>query len=136
MRAGPLLGLLLLSSCASHPRIDRDELLSDLRSGISLASEARLYLQYAAEGRTSQSFSEGHLHYLAEEANRTKKELQQAISAAEDTQTLNDARLQFGALSEQLTLMGQSPSDADARVHSMRQLTKICKAMEEAKRSL
>jgi len=125
-----------LTCCADQRRIDRSELKSDLKSGISLATEARLYLQFSAEGRTRQSFSKGHLHYLAEEANRTEKELQQAISAAEDTQTLNDARLQFGALSEQLTLMGQSPSDADARVHSMRQLTKICKAMEEAKGSL
>ncbi len=124
-----------MTSCASQRRIGRSELQSDLSSGISLASEARLYLQYSEEGRTLQSFSKGHFHYLAAEANRTEKELQQAVSAPEDTQTLHDARLQFGALSEQLALMGRSPSDANARFHSMRQLTEIGKAMEEAKGS-
>jgi hypothetical protein len=126
----------LLTCCASQRRIDRDELQSDLKSGISLASEARLYLQYSAQGRTSQSFSEGHFYYLAGEANRTEKELQQAISTPEDTQALNEARLQFGALSGQLGLMEQKSSDANARVHSMRQLAEIGKAMEKAKSSL
>jgi hypothetical protein len=132
-RPVPLLGLVLLASCASQRRIDRDELRSDLTSGISLASEACLYLRYLAEGRGARSFSEGHLHYLAGEANRTGKELREAVSAPEDAQTLHEARLQFAALSEQLAQIGQESSDAKARILCMRQLKEIGKAMEEAK---
>lgn len=124
-----------MSSCASQQRIDHSELQSDLKSGISLASEARLYLQYSAQGRTSQSFSKGHLHYLAEEANHTEKELQQATSAPEDAQALDEARLRFRALYGQLAVMEQKSSDANARVDSMLQLEQIGKAMEKAKSS-
>jgi hypothetical protein len=125
-----------LTCCADKRRIDRSELKSDLKSGISLATEARLYLQFSAEGRTRQTFSKGHLHYLAEEANRTEKELRQAISAPEDTQALNEARLQFRALSGQLAGMEQKSSDANARYHSMLELVEIGKAMQKAKSSL
>ena len=135
MPAVSLLAVLLLTSCATQRRIDRDDLNSDLTRGISLASEASLYLQYSAELRTSQSFSEGHLHYLADEANRIEKELQQAISAPEDTHTLNEARFQFQALSQQLVLMQQSSSDANAPLHSIRELDEIGKAMQQAKSS-
>lgn len=116
--------------------MSRDELRSALTSGVSLASEARLYLQYAAEGRTYRSFSEGHLHYLAEEAARTEKELRQAASAPEDTQVLDQARAQFGALSAELTLIDQNPSDAKALMLSMRRLAELGKAMEQEKSSL
>jgi hypothetical protein len=131
-----LLGFVLLTSCAHQQRMSRDELRSALTSGVSLASEARLYLQYAAEGRTYRSFSEGHLHYLAEEAARTEKELRQAASAPEDTQVLDQARAQFGALSAELTLIDQNPSDAKALMLSMRRLAELGKAMEQEKSSL
>jgi hypothetical protein len=135
IQAVPFLGLVLLTSCATPRRISHEELQSDLTSGISLASEARLYLQYSADSRTLQFFTKGHFHYLAEEANRTEKELQQVPSFPKDTQALNDARLQFRALSRQLALLGESPSDENGRIQAMRQLTEIGKAMEQAKDS-
>ena len=136
MLAVALLGPVLLTSCAKQRMIDRDELRSDLTAGISLGSESRLYLQQTVEGRTSQSFSEGHLHYLAEEANRTERELQQSVASSEDVQTLNQSRLQFEALSWELTTSGQKPSDPKAIVNSIRRLAEIGKAMEKTKSSL
>jgi hypothetical protein len=135
-RAIPLLGLVLLTSCTTQRKIDRDELKSDLASGVSLASEARLYLLYSAERGSLGSFSEGHLQYLAREANSTKKELEQDVAGSEDSQVLDASRAQFEALSRQLDLIASRSSDANARIHSMRQLTEIGRAMEEAKRAL
>jgi hypothetical protein len=136
IRGVALLGLLFSASCARQRTIDRDELRSDLTAGISLASETILYLQYAMEGRTSQSFSKGHLHYLAEEADRTKKELEQSVSSPEQAPKLQQTRLQFEALAQELTNISQKSSDPNALTSSMHRMNEIGKAMEKIKGSL
>jgi hypothetical protein len=136
LRGAALLGLVFWTSCARQRTIDRDELRSDLTAGISLGSEANLYLQSAVEHRTSRSFSQGHLRYLAEEATRTKKELQQSVASPKDAATLKQACLEYEALSQELTLVGEKPSESNALLKSMRRLTEIGNALKKAKDSL
>ena len=136
IRGVALLGLLFSASCARQRTIDGDGLRSDLTAGISLASETSLYLQYALEGRTTQSFSKGHLHYLAEEAGRTKKELEQSVSSPAEGANLQQTCLQFEALAQELTSITQKSSDPNALTSSMHRMNEIGKAMEKIKGSL
>jgi hypothetical protein len=136
MRGVTLLALVLSTGCSKQRTIDRAELRSDLDAGISMSSEASLFLQSVAEDRTFQSFSQGHLRYLAEEANRTKKELHQSVASAQDAPTLKQACLQFDALSQELRAIGQKSSDPSALISSKRRLTEIGNAMEKAKSSI
>jgi hypothetical protein len=55
------------TGCSGDKRVGKDELSSQLSLGVSLASEAELFIEYVREGRATTSYAQGHAMYLAEE---------------------------------------------------------------------
>ena len=136
-RAIPLLGLALLTSCTAQRKIDRDELKSDLASGVSFRLRRHVSIcSIQRKGARYGPFQKVIFSIWPGKPIPQRKSSSRMLLAPEDSQALDAARVQFEALSRQLALMASRTSDANARIHSMRQLTEIGRAMEEAKRAL
>lgn len=96
-----LLSVLALTSCAPAKTRTNDELRSDLRSALSLASETDLFIVQIESGRLVASFRRGHADHLREEAQRQAKEALESRKGS-DAVTFALCAEQLGLLSDEL----------------------------------
>jgi hypothetical protein len=127
--------LLLLVSCSHQKTISTDKLRSEITSAASFAAEAEAFIDYALQGRTIRNFADGHMVYLADEANRSAKELHEAVSNASHQQLL-ECRKQLDSLANELAAARLAIGRPDVLAGAKQRIGKLRKAFEEIKASL
>lgn len=141
VRSGPqvvLLSAMLLftTSCARHKIISAEELHSKLAAAISLAAETEAFLEIVRQGRTTPAFAQGHLQYLAAEANRSLKDFHESVPAPDIQAKFPDARTLVHSLAMQLTATRTALNDREALNSAQQHIAKIRQALGEIQSSL
>ena len=127
----PVLALLLgayalLGSCAQRHTLSREEFRSDLTSAISAANETEMSIDFVLQGRTTQNYAAGHLHYMERDLRDTIKQVGGSTPEQGLEETVARSRKQMDALAGMLTAISSDMKDADAlmaakeRVHAIR----------------
>jgi hypothetical protein len=101
-----LIILLALPARAHAKTITADELHSDLRSALSLASETELFIDQIESGRLLPHFRLGHADNLLEEAQRQAKELRESHVAEDEKNLLALCSEQLDLLARELQSVG------------------------------
>lgn len=92
---------LVLTSCAPAKNRSKDELRSELRSALSLASETNIFIVQIESGRLLPPFRRGYADYLREQAQRLTKEALAKGKGGDDKRFAQCAE-QLGLLSDAL----------------------------------
>lgn len=74
----PCLVFLFLFTGCSQKTLDREHFQSDLKSSISFAAEAEMFLTFVIQGKSTDAFAEGHAGYLEQELDNLSKELRKS----------------------------------------------------------
>jgi len=128
--------LLFTTACARHKIISAEELHSELAAAISLAAETETFLEMVRQGRTTPAFAQGHLQYLADEANRSLKDFHESVPAPDIQAKFPDARTLVHSLALQLTATGTALNDREALNSAQQHIAKIRQALAEIQSSL
>jgi hypothetical protein len=131
-----LTALLLLVSCSRQKTISADELRSDLTEAISVAAEAEAFLDYVAQGRSTENYANGHIRYLVEEAYRTAKQLQQAAPEVSTEKSLPESRKEVGSLAHELATVRAAMEYSEPFGDSRQNISNIRAALEQVKAGL
>lgn len=131
-----LTALLLLASCSRQKTVSADELRSDLTEAISVAAEAETFLDYVSQGRATANYAKGHIQYLAEEANRSAKELRQAAPEASTEKVFPRSREQVDSLVHEIDTLRATIDRPQAIADSRQKISSIRAALEQAKARL
>ena len=119
-------GAALLGSCAQRHTLSREELRSDLTSAISAANETEISIEVVLQGKATQNFAAGHLHYLERDLRDTIKEVAGSTPERGLEERAARSRTQMDALASMLAVIASNMKDADAlmaakeRVHAIR----------------
>ena len=128
--------LLLVDACSHQKTLDKQDLLSEVTSAESLAAESQMFVEYALQHRATKHFAKGHVEYLAEEAMRSAKELQQDLPPQGQDETLKKLRGQLQALSAELRTISGALEDDGALATGKKHIATIPQALHEVKSSL
>src|SRR6185295_11010861 len=96
------IAVLFLTSC-SHQPVTSEQLSSNLKAGISLASEAEALIDFVSQGRATNAYARGHAAYLWTEADRTAKELHEGNADQATAKKLEVGRRLLDSLARELT---------------------------------
>jgi hypothetical protein len=127
--------LLLLASCSHQKTITREELRSQLTSAVSFAAEAEMFIDYVGQNRSTHNYAQGHIKYLADEVNRSLKELHDAVPGEGSEEKLRECRAQLDLLGRELTTVRLALHNAEALRGAKERIATIRKALERAKSS-
>jgi uncharacterized protein YicC (UPF0701 family) len=128
--------ILPLCACSRQKTLTRDKLSSELTSAKSLAAETEMFLDYAREGRATKHYAQGHIEYLTEEIEQSRKELQESSPAQGEEDALQKLRAQFGALNTELSNIGGKLDDEAALATTKEHIARIRQALDEANSSI
>ena len=132
-----LLPLLLLQvSCSRQKTITTDELRSELTSAVSLAAETETIIDYVAQHRLTHNYALGHLGYLAREAQRSAKELDEASPEPATEQKLAESKEQVASLSKEIAAARASMGNPEALAATKQEIAHTRAAIEKVKASL
>ena len=128
--------LLLLSSCSRQKTISSDQLRSNLTSAASFAAETETFIDYVLKNRATREYARGHIEYLANEVNRSAKELHQASPDATTRQGLQTCQAQLDLLATELTAVRSGIENPEILAAAKARITRIRRVIEQAKASL
>jgi len=128
--------ILLLSACSRHKTLTRDELRSEITSAKSLAAETEMFLDYVRENRATKHYAQGHIEYLAEEIEQSRKELQDSSPAQGEEDALQTLRAQFDALSTELHNLHGKLEDHAALATAKQRIDSIRQSLDDANSSI
>lgn len=123
--------LILLQACqAQRKPLSGQEVRSEVRTGISAAAEARLFLDSVDQGRLTVRFSQAHPLYLAEEIGRsiselTSRECPPALQPARDT-----SREMLDRLYDEVTALPATVEPGRDREAARKRIAEIQGALE------
>jgi len=132
------IGIAVLASlaCSGNKSIDAGQLRSELISTRSIATEAETFLDYVAQGRTTEKYAQGHLEYLADKVGDSVEQLKKAEPQPSIRQTFDAAQPQLTALQTELVAARNEIADADAVRARRQRIAEIHAALESAEHSL
>ena len=128
--------LLLLASCSRRNTITRDELRSQLTSAVSFAAEAEAFIDYVRQNRATRNYAEGHIKYLADEVNRSSKELHEGMPAEGTEQKVRECRSQLDSLADELAAVRIGIGNPPILARTSERIAKIRRALEQTNSSL
>jgi hypothetical protein len=127
--------ILLVLGCG-RKEMTREDLKSDLKQSISLASEAETFVTYIGHGRSTSGFASGHLDYLSDEVKRNAQELSKANASPDLINVLNVDRVQLNLLAAQIGNVKRHLQEAITLAGSEEQIRKTRVALIQASSSL
>jgi hypothetical protein len=82
--------------------MDLEEVRSHLTSAVSFASEGEMLIDYIRQNRATRPYADGHLAYLADEVERSAKELHET-SITTASEQVERCRAELDRLASELT---------------------------------
>jgi len=128
--------ILLLCACSRQKTLTRKDLRSELTSAKSLAAETEMFLDYVQQRRATKHYAQGHIEYLTEEIEQSRKELQESSPAQSEEDALQKLKAQFDALNAELHTIRGKMDDPAAIATTKEQIEKILQALDEANSSI
>lgn len=125
----------LLASCSRHKPIASDELQSQLTSAASLAAEAEVFVDYVRQNRATRNYAEGHREYLADEVNRSSRELREAIPGEVSEKKLQECRSELDSLASELEAVGRALDNPEALAVAKQRFAALRRAFNKTKSS-
>jgi hypothetical protein len=126
-----VIGALVLTSCAGSKSAMADDLRSDLRSAISLASETDLFMGQIKSGRLLPEFRIAHADYLRGEARRQAREARNSGEKSNDAKTFDYCAEQLEQLARELASI-RTPSGDKTLAEARLQVEAIREALLKA----
>lgn len=128
--------ILLLASCSRHKPITLDESQSQLTSAASLAAEAEIFVDYVRQNRATRNYAEGHREYLADEVNRSSRELHEAIPGQVSEEKLQECRSELDSLAKELQVVGRALDNPESLAVAKQRFAALREAFKKMKSSL
>jgi uncharacterized coiled-coil DUF342 family protein len=128
--------ILVLSACTRHKTLPRDGLRSEITSAKSLAAETETFLDYVGENRATKHYAEGHIEYLTEQIEQSRKELQESSAAQGEEGGLQELKAKFGALSTELHNIHGKLDDPAALATAKQHIASIRQSLDDANSSI
>jgi hypothetical protein len=125
---------LALVCCAQAKTISNEELRSDLRLALSLASETELFIGQVENGHLLPEFQAGHADYLRDAAMRQASELRESSPESGDTKIVSTCAEQLELLARELALIRTISRD-DESLPEARKLVEAIKVSIVAARA-
>jgi hypothetical protein len=135
LRLLAIVPVILVLGCG-RKEMTREDLKSDLKQSISLASEAETFVTYIGQGRSTSDFASGHLDYLADEVKRNAQELSKANASPDLINILNVDRGQLNLLAAQIENVKRHLQEAITLAGSEEQIRKTRVTLVQASSSL
>jgi len=123
-----LIAALVLTSCTGAGSATTDDLRSDLRSAISLASETDLFISQIESSRLLPKFRTADADYLREEARRQAADARKSAGKSSDAKTFNLCAGQLEQLARELASI-RTPSDKGTLAQARLQVATIRKTL-------
>ena len=120
--------------CSKRP-IKAEELQSNVISGISLAQETEMFIDYVREGRSTSAFAKGHIKYLEDTAEDESKELRDKAAETKDQAKLQSCRASFDSLTRELESLGKQRGGDAELVAAKGRIAEIRKELQEAEKT-
>jgi hypothetical protein len=128
--------ILVLSACSRHQTLTKEELRSELISAKSLAAETEMFLDYVRQNRATRNYAQGHIEYLTEEVEQSRKELQESLPAQGEEDARQKLSVQFDALEAELHTIRGRLNDQAALATAKEHVARIRQALDEANSSI
>ncbi len=128
--------ILVMSACSRHKTLTKDELRSELISAKSLAAETEMFLDYVRQNRATRNYAQGHIEYLTEEVEQSRKELQESLPAQGEEDARQKLSVQFDALEAELHTIRGRLDDQAALATAKEHVARIRQALDEANSSI
>jgi hypothetical protein len=128
--------ILVLSACSRHQTLTKEELRSELISAKSLAAETEMFLDYVRQNRATRNYAQGHIEYLTEEVEQSRKELQESLPAQGEEDARQKLSVQFDALEAELHTIRGRLDDQAALATAKEHVARIRQALDEANSSI
>lgn len=127
---------MLPASCSHRSGISHEELRSIVRSSIALASDADMSLDYLAEGRSTQSFANGHFRYIAKQAEQNVRKLSDSRPSPGIEQDFQDSQEEVKALASELASISSQSTGASIIRAAKQHITEIRRSLIKTSASL
>jgi hypothetical protein len=131
-----LTALLLLVSYSHQKTMGLDEVRSHLVSAVSFASEAETLIEYVQQHRATRQYADGHLAYLANEVERSSKELHETLTTVATEEKVEQCRAELDSLANELSAVRLHIDNPDALAVNREHVDEIRLALEQANSSL
>ena len=102
------------NACTGSKTMTSDELRSDIRSALSLATETNLFIAQIQNDRGTRSFDVGHLGYLRDEVLRSVKELRESQADPAMAQSVGTCTAQLNSLAREIAILQDKVKRNDA----------------------
>jgi hypothetical protein len=135
LRLLAIVPVILVLGCG-RKEMTREDLKSDLKQSISLASEAETFVTYIGHGRSTSGFASGHLDYLSDEVKRNAQELSNVNASPDLMNLLNIDRVQLKLLAAQLENVKRHLEEPTILAASEEQIRKTRVTLVQASSSL
>lgn len=118
--------------------MSREELRSIVRSSISLATETEMSLDFVAQGRSTQSFANGHFRYIAKEVEQNVRQLSKSEPNSGMEQGFMESQGRVKSLASELTaICSQATDTGTSTIPAAKQrIREIRDALEKTSASL
>ena|SRR5947209_7988668 len=128
--------ILVLSACSRDTTLTRDNLRSEINSAKSLASETAMFLDYARQNRATKQYAQGHIEYLTEEIEQSRKKLQESPPAQGEEDALQKLKAQVDALNSELHSIHEKLDDQAALATAIEHIANIHQSLDNANSSI
>jgi Tfp pilus assembly protein PilP len=128
--------LLVLCACSRNKSLTKDELRSELTSVKSLAAEAEMFLDYVRQNRATKFYAQGHIEYLTEEIEQSRKKLQKSSPVQGEEDAAQKLRAQFDALNAELHSIREKLDDVNALATAKEHIARIRQAVDKVNSSI
>lgn len=128
--------ILMLPACSRHKTLTRDDLRFEIVSAKSLATETEMFLDYVGQKRATKHYAQGHIDYLAEEVENSRRELQESSPVQGEEGALGKLRAQSDALNAELYSVRGKLDDQAALATAKKHIATILQSLDDANSSL
>lgn len=126
----------LLVSCTQRHVLSREELGSDVKAAISIASETEMSIEYVLHGQATHSFAAGQFHNLARQLRDDAKEMDDSTAEPGLQQSAARVRAQMDVLSRALANIDLNAENAASLNEAKDRVAAARKALEQENASL
>lgn len=126
----------LLASCSHQKKESREDLRSEVTAATSLATESESFLAYVLQGRSTPSYAEGHLLYLADEAQHQAADMQKAVPEPGIEAQFKECQKRLNSLREQIHAAARAQADGDSLQRVKQEIESTRQRLAEIQASL
>lgn len=125
-----------LAGCSNGKALNREDAHSEVRSAISFAAEAQLFVQFVRSGKSTRGYSQGHAAYLQDAVRRSVSELEQAVPEPPAQEAVAECTTKLKQLEGALSDIQKEPANGAALAGAGRRIDTILKNLERVQSQL